>query len=156
MFTGIQILEPEIFEYIPRRVFSHSTTDVYPKAIADGRTVAAHVAHGNWFELSTLARYLEISIQMLHETGQENSFGKDCSISEAAQLNETIIWDNVQVHAGAHLRRVVVADDVVIPAGEVIQDCVVVPASLVRDKPRPEKALSGDFQGNNFVVPVVR
>src|SRR5258705_8284461 len=30
MFTGIQILEPKIFDYIPHRVFSHSTTDVYP------------------------------------------------------------------------------------------------------------------------------
>src|ERR1051326_595443 len=30
MFTGIQLLEPRIFDYIPRGVFSHSTTDVYP------------------------------------------------------------------------------------------------------------------------------
>ena len=37
MFTGIQILEPRIFEYIPRGVFSHSTTDVYPQAIAQRR-----------------------------------------------------------------------------------------------------------------------
>src|SRR5688500_16996738 len=36
MFTGIQILEPRISEYIPRGVFSHTTTDVYPKAIARG------------------------------------------------------------------------------------------------------------------------
>ena len=40
MFTGIQILEPRIFDYIPRGVFSHSTTDVYPQAIANGETVA--------------------------------------------------------------------------------------------------------------------
>ena len=32
MFTGIQILDPRIFDYIPRNVFSHSTSDVYPKA----------------------------------------------------------------------------------------------------------------------------
>ncbi|HEX6623556.1 MAG TPA: nucleotidyltransferase family protein, partial [Pyrinomonadaceae bacterium] len=46
MFTGIQILEPRIFEYIPEGVFSHSTTEVYPQAIARGETVAAHVAEG--------------------------------------------------------------------------------------------------------------
>src|SRR5262249_43351715 len=28
MFTGIQILDPRIFDYIPRGVFSHSTIDV--------------------------------------------------------------------------------------------------------------------------------
>ena len=31
MFTGIQILEPKIFDYIPPGVFSHSVTDVYPQ-----------------------------------------------------------------------------------------------------------------------------
>src|SRR5215510_13486574 len=60
MFTGIQILEPEIFKYIPRGVFSHSTTDVYPQAIAQGERVVAHVASGRWRELSTLQRYLDI------------------------------------------------------------------------------------------------
>src|SRR5437870_1556067 len=54
MFTGIQILEPRIFDYIPREVFSHSTTEVYPQAIDRGERIAAHVAEGMWFELSTL------------------------------------------------------------------------------------------------------
>ena len=59
MFTGIQILEPAIFDYIPRGVFSHSTTDVYPQAVAAGEKVAVHVAQGNWYELSTIKRYLD-------------------------------------------------------------------------------------------------
>jgi len=46
MFTGIQILDPRIFDYIPRGVFSHSTVEVYPQAIAKGETVVAHVADG--------------------------------------------------------------------------------------------------------------
>src|SRR6185312_14889138 len=50
MFTGIQILELAIFEYIPRGVFSHSTTDVYPQAVANGEVLAAHVASGKWRE----------------------------------------------------------------------------------------------------------
>jgi len=50
MFTGIQILEPRIFDYTPRGVFSHSTTDVYPKAMASGERIAAHVAEGEWDE----------------------------------------------------------------------------------------------------------
>ena len=38
MFTGIQILEPRIFDYIPRGVFSHSITDVYPPGDRERRT----------------------------------------------------------------------------------------------------------------------
>ena len=78
MFTGIQILEPRIFEYIPRGVFSHSTTDVYPQAIANGEIVAAHVASGKWRELSTLKRYLDISVELLKEAGKSYVTGRRC------------------------------------------------------------------------------
>src|SRR5262249_37390427 len=51
MFTGIHILEPAIFDYIPRGVFSDSVRDVYPKAMAEGKVIAAHIAGGLWYEL---------------------------------------------------------------------------------------------------------
>src|SRR5262245_32166292 len=52
MFTGIHILEPAIFEYIPRGVFSDSVRDVYPKAMAEGQAVVGHVAENSaWYEL---------------------------------------------------------------------------------------------------------
>jgi NDP-sugar pyrophosphorylase family protein len=156
MFTGIQILEPEIFAYIPRGVFSHSTTDVYPKAIAEGRTIAAHVGHGKWFELSTLKRYLEISLTLLAETGEENYIGRNCTVSSEAQVSRSILWDNVVVEAGANLHQVVLADGVQIGSGETIENAVVVQAQLVAGKARPEKSLVGELHGNNFVVPVTR
>src|SRR5215213_10207231 len=70
MFTGIHILEPRILEYVPRGVFSDSVIDVYPKAIANGEILAAHVATGKWRELSTLRRYLDISVELLKEEGE--------------------------------------------------------------------------------------
>ena len=36
MFTGIHIMEPRIFEYVPRGVFSDSVIHVYPQAMANG------------------------------------------------------------------------------------------------------------------------
>src|ERR1044072_1713912 len=68
MFTGIHIMEPRIFEYVPRGVFSDSVVHVYPKAMANGETIGAHVASGKWRELSTLKRYLDISVELLKET----------------------------------------------------------------------------------------
>jgi len=156
MFTGIQIMEPEIFDFIPRGVFSHSTTDVYPRAIADGRTIAAHVAQGKWYELSTLRRYLDISLELLSGTETTVSKGKECVIVKDAEVKEAILWDNVIVERKAKLSRVILADDVRIPAGEVIEDAAVVPASLIAGKPIPEKALKGEFRGENFVVPIAR
>jgi NDP-sugar pyrophosphorylase family protein len=154
MFTGIQILEPRIFQYIRRGVFSHSTTDVYPQAIANGEIVAAHVASGKWRELSTLGRYLDISIELLQENGKSYVAGANTNISEAATVIDSILWDNVEVGAGARVSRVVLADNVRIPAGEIIENAVVVPRKLVEGKRPPEKALPGHFQGENFVVPL--
>ena len=154
MFTGIQILEPKIFDYIPRGVFSHSTTDVYPKAIANGETVAVHVGTGRWLELSTIPRYLDISLLLLSENGKTLSAGVGCEISGAADVRESVLWDNVKVEAGARVKRAVLGDNVTIGAGEVVENAVVVCASLIRGKTPPPKALKGEFRGDNFVVPL--
>jgi len=154
MFTGIQILEPKIFDYIPRGVFSHSTTDVYPQAIANGERVAVHVASGRWLELSTIPRYLDISLLLLSETGMNLSTGNGCEISPTAEVSDSVLWDNVVVEAGARVKRAVLADNVRIGPGEVVENAVVVCASLIQGKTPPPKALRGEFRGDNFVVPL--
>ena len=154
MFTGIQILEPRIFEYIPRGVFSHSTTDVYPQAIARGEVVAAHVATGKWRELSTLKRYLDISVELMKEAGKIYDPGKGTVISESASVVDSILWDDVVVGERARVSGAVLADNVRIKAGEVVENAVVVPRELVEGKTPPEKALPGHFKGENFVVPL--
>lgn len=152
MFTGIQILEPRIFDYIPRGVFSHSTTDVYPKAMANGERIAAYVGEGKWFELSTLHRYLEISLTMLSERKEDVYAGLGCDIATDADVSQTILWDRVSVATGARVNRAVLADDVQIASGEVLENAVVVKKSLVTGKTPPAKALPGEFRGDNFVV----
>jgi len=154
MFTGIQILEPKIFDYIPRGIFSHSTTDVYPQAIANGERIAVHVASGRWFELSTIQRYLDISLQLLAETGRSFTTGAGCEISGTAELEQSILWDKVVLESGTRVTRAVLGDNVKIGAGEIVEDAAVVRASLVRGKTPPPKALKGEFRGDNFVVPL--
>jgi NDP-sugar pyrophosphorylase family protein len=152
MFTGIQILEPRIFDYIPRGVFSHSTTDVYPQAIAKGERIATHVATGKWYDLSTPQRYLDISLAMLAERGEQLAIGSACVISDRADVRQSVLWDGVVIEAGARIRRAVLADGVRIPAGEIIEEAVVVRNSLVDGKISPPKALKGVVRGDNFVV----
>ncbi len=154
MFTGIQILDPKIFDYIPQGVFSHSVTDVYPQAMANGEVIAAHVAHENWYELSTIPRYRDISLMLLAKSGKSISTGTGCEISVEADVDRSILWDNVRIERGARVKRSILADNVRVAAGEVIEDAAVVCASLVRGKTPPEKALKGEFRGDNFVVPL--
>lgn len=154
MFTGIQILEPRIFDYIPRGIFSHSTVDVYPQAIAKGERIVAHVADGMWYELSTLQRYLEISLMLLNNQGLDVYTGDGCSIDSAADVRESILWDNVGVESGGRVRRAILGDDVSIRSGEIVENAVVVRADVIAGKNPPAKALKGQIQGENFVVPL--
>lgn len=152
MFTGIQILEPRIFDYIPRGVFSHSVTDVYPQAIAQNERVVAHVASGRWYELSTIPRYLDISLALLKDMGRDVFAGEDSYISSGAQVRDSLLWDNVRIEDKARVHRAVLGDGVVIRSGESVENAAVVRAELVRGAEPPPKALKGEFRGENFVV----
>jgi NDP-sugar pyrophosphorylase family protein len=154
MFTGIHILEPRIFDYVPRGVFSDSVINVYPPAMANGETLAAHVASGKWRELSTLKRYLDISVELLKEEGKSLVAGAHTVISSSASVTDSVLWDDVEVGAGARITRAILADDVKINAGEIVENAVVVRRQLVEGKTPPAKALAGHFQGENFIVPL--
>ncbi len=156
MFTGIQVLESRIFDYIPRGVFSHSTIQVYPAAIAKGEVIAAHVGEGRWYELSTLQRYLDISLALLREQGRDTYTGRNASIEATAEVHDSILWDSVTVGDRASVERSVLGEGVQVPAGDRIEDSVVVRADLVAGVIPPARALKGEIKGENFVVSLAR
>ncbi|HEX8719766.1 MAG TPA: NDP-sugar synthase [Pyrinomonadaceae bacterium] len=154
MFTGIQVLDPRVFDLIPPGVFSHSVTDVYLPAICRGETVAAHVSRGSWYELSTVRRYLETSVALMRLEGREVELGRGSSIEEGASVSESVLWEDARVEAGARVRRSVLGAGVRVGPGEVFEDVAVVRAELARGAERPEKGLRGEFRGANFVAPI--
>lgn len=154
MFTGIQFLESRVFDYIPRGVFSHSVTDVYLPAIRAGENIAAHVAGGIWHELSTVARYLDTSVELMRARGRGVEVGDGSVVENGAEVSETVMWENVRVGAGARVRRAVLGAGVRIAPGEVFESVAVVRAELVKGVERPEKGLAGEVRGPNFVAPL--
>ncbi len=146
MFTGIQVLSPRIFEYIPRDCFSHSTIHVYPQAIAAGEAVIGHVSVADWYEMSTLSRYLEAHLRLMRSGSV--IVGEDCVIAPDASLEESVLWDRVTVESGARVRRSVLADGVRIPADALIDSAVVVRRDIARQIER------GEVVGANVIVPI--
>ena len=149
MFTGIQVLSPRIFDYVPRDCFSHSTTHVYPRAIERGEAVIAHVSRGSWYELSTLDRYLEASLLFMRKRGQTVIAGAGSRIEDGATVEDVVLWDRVEVASGARVRRAVLGDNVRIPADALIENAIVVRRDLVGEIER------GEVVGENLVVPLV-
>lgn len=154
MFTGIHILEPQVFDYIPRGVYSDIVPTFYNPALKKGEKIAVHITDGNWFELSTIPRYLDISLAMMN--GANVCAGENCVVSGRATVKDSVMWDNVSIGDDAHLYRTIIADDVIIPAGEHFENAAIVRAEMVRNcEEIPEKALKGYIQGENYIVPLI-
>ncbi len=155
MFTGIHILEPEVFDYIPRGVYSDIVPSFYNPAIADGKRINAFVTDADWYELSTIPRYLDISLAMM-TNGQNVFVGNNCNISKDASIRDSIFWDDVSIGDGAQLYRTIVADGVGIEPGETFENVAIVRADMVRNCTEiPPKALNGYVQGDNYIVPLI-
>lgn len=153
MFTGIHIMEPAVFDYIPRGVYSDIVPTFYNPALAKGEKIAAHVTDGNWFELSTIPRYLDISLAMMKDA--DVFAGANCHVSPGASIRDCVMWDDVSVGDDVSLYRTIIADDVTIEPGEHFENAAIVRADMVRNcKEIPAKALKGYIQGENYIVPL--
>ena len=161
MFTGIQVLDSRVFDFIPRgeggrSIFSHTVTDVYLPAIKSGERIAAHVASGYWYELSTVRRYLDtnVALALMSEKGGDAVKDETASVEEGASVSESVLWEDVRVETGARVHRSVLGAGVRVARGEVFENVAVVRAELVEGEERPEKGLAGEVRGSNFVAPI--
>jgi len=60
MFTGIQIMEPEIFSRIPEGKFYGTTEDVFPEMIAEGLPVFGYLHKDYWIDMGNREQYLQV------------------------------------------------------------------------------------------------
>ncbi len=157
MFTGIHILEPRIFDYIPRGVYSDIVPTFYNPAIKKGEIISAHIAEGKWFELSTIPRYLDITLSMLNGNPNRNVVGSNFEIADSAILKDSIVWDNVKIKNNAKISRSIIGDDVTIRASESYENVAIVKSKMLDHcEEIPEKALTGEIVGDNYVVPLIQ
>jgi NDP-sugar pyrophosphorylase family protein len=67
MFTGVQILEPKIFEYMPSDGSSAkfgTTKDTYPKMLLAGETLCGFPFDGFWQDVGTAERIKQVEDQI--------------------------------------------------------------------------------------------
>jgi mannose-1-phosphate guanylyltransferase/phosphomannomutase len=67
-FSGVHVLEPQIFEAIPPAGKSEINSQIYPRLIGEGRTIRGFVHTGFWRELGNPALYLEGALAYLKAT----------------------------------------------------------------------------------------
>jgi mannose-1-phosphate guanylyltransferase len=106
-FVGVQVANAEVFAHLREDVPSESVKDVYPALIAARPGgVRAFVSEAEFFDIGTPLDYLRTSLHFGSRIPDPRSRCAEC-----------ILWDDVQVHESASLRRCIITDGVRIPAG---------------------------------------
>jgi mannose-1-phosphate guanylyltransferase/phosphomannomutase len=112
--TGIYVLEPEIFEFIPEGQAVDFSGQTFPAALAAGRGLYGYVCDGYWEDVGTLEAYLSSHQDILDGKVHVDIegfplrpgvwVGKGAEIDPSVELvGPAIIGDNCVVGPGARL-----------------------------------------------------
>ena len=64
--TGIYVLNPEIFKYVPAGRMVDWSSDVFPKLLQNGDPMFGFIAEGYWCDVGNLQEYVRANADMLH------------------------------------------------------------------------------------------
>jgi NDP-sugar pyrophosphorylase family protein len=150
--VGTQVVEASVFATLPADRPLESVGGVYPRLIANRPgSVRAFVCDSGFEDIGTPADYLAGSLRIAgREGGAARLAGRGSCTAPGARVARTILWDDVQVGAGADLTECIVADGVRIPSGARFRR-----AALVRridHEPGPGEELCGEAVATRFAV----
>ena len=138
MFTGIQIMEPEIFDRIPVGQFCGTAQDVFPQMIEEGLPVYGYLHQDYWIDTGVPDTYrqahadaLDGKIQLHHASSQNPEgplivppamIGENCRIAENAQIGPyAVLGNECNVRQGAVIEHSVCWDRVTLGIDSTVQ-----------------------------------
>ena len=150
MFTGIQIMEPEIFERIPAGQFCGTTEDIFPQMVQDGIPIYGYIYDGYWKDMGNRESYLQVNADALDEKvflkgifpNELNGpfiippvlVGHNCHIAENSKLGpHTVIGPNCKIKNGAVVENSILWEGVTIGAGSTVKGSVVTQNRTIGD-----------------------
>jgi NDP-sugar pyrophosphorylase family protein len=129
-FVGVQMAHPSVFAHLTPNEPAETTRGVYRTLIAERPgAIRAFLAGGSFWDVGTPSDYLRAALAIAAGEGiSAQQIGPGSRVDRTARIVDSVIWDNVNVGAGAVLERCVVADGVTIPAGARFRDRAIVNA----------------------------
>jgi NDP-sugar pyrophosphorylase family protein len=118
-FTGIHIIEPEIFNYMPEDD-NFDIIAFYRRLLKKDIKISAYTCTDYyWHDIGTISSYMEANRRIVGEKrtliGEGSQIhpslkiqnwaviGRYCMIEEDTMISSSIIWDNVTIKKGSHI-----------------------------------------------------
>ena len=126
LFVGVQVASAGAFASLADDVPSESVGARYPALIAERRgSVRALVTSAQFFDIGTPRDYLRTSLLFARTSIPDSRvpapesplIGARTRIASSARIEDSVVWDDVEVGVDVRLHRCVVTDGVRVPAG---------------------------------------
>ena len=113
---GVQIADAAAFADVPDNVPWESVGRLYPQLVRDRpNSVRVFPCEATFDDIGTPADYLDTSIRLAERGDGDLTAGAGSHIDPTAQIERSIIWNDVIVEAGTTLRDCIVTDGVRVP-----------------------------------------
>ncbi|NLA75745.1 MAG: NDP-sugar synthase, partial [Deltaproteobacteria bacterium] len=132
-FTGIHLLSPEVFDYLPPEGYADIISLCYKPMIESGITLNAHTVTGHyWHDIGTIEDYINANLDFLGFYGKKIVQGEDTSIDPTATVkNWAIIGNNVTIEKGAVIDSSIIWDNAVIKKGSHLKDSIAISEDMI-------------------------
>lgn len=161
IFTGIQIVEPQVLEAIPANRFVSTTADTYPLLLEEGRPVFALRHAGYWLDVGVPERYLQahrdlldgalgtswedrlpVGSRVMRGTGEQCMsgaildppvvLGADVTLAAGTRLGPyAVLGSGCRLGPNAEVQESVLGDNATVGAGAVLRRCLLGPGVRV-------------------------
>jgi NDP-sugar pyrophosphorylase family protein len=118
-YVGVQMVDGRVFDAVESGAVASTIGGLYDALILAQRDrVRAFVSDAAFSDVGTPGDYWRTSQALAAAEGNAGvSVGRSAQIDASARLTQSILWDDVEVCAGAHLDECIVTDGVRVPPG---------------------------------------
>jgi mannose-1-phosphate guanylyltransferase len=115
-FVGVQVAEAEAFAALAMGAPCESVGAVYPALMSQRPgVVRAHICAAEFFDIGTPDDYLRTSLLLSSREGTGVAQGAATRVDPTARIEDSILWDDVQVGEGSLVKQCIVTDGAHVP-----------------------------------------
>jgi mannose-1-phosphate guanylyltransferase/phosphomannomutase len=137
--TGIYILEPEVFKYVPENTDVDFSKNLFPQLLKEGKPLYGYIADGYWKDIGNHDEYRFAHYDILDEkvkinvlgtkkkiNGKTVILGKNSVIEDGVVVDDNVIvGDNTTIKKGAKIGKSVIGSNVTVEENALILGSVI-------------------------------
>ncbi len=137
--TGIYVLEPGVFDYIPENREFDFSKDLFPWMLANGKPLYGSILSGYWRDIGDTDSYryahydifegkvqIDVPGQKLNLIGRDVRIGEEVSICENVKFRGTVVLgNNTRIKSGAQIWNASIGNNCIIGENVVVENAII-------------------------------